>query len=149
MLPLAVPQQGHPLDLGELLAAARANPPQAGLTCQGQGWCAGQRVPSILSLAQGQVMFLHLARNLAAVKILSPVTEPLANQPEWPGMEPKCVLAHSANPGHWRAFVKVAGVWWCVDSTHNQIQQLNPFTHQLNPIQTVAGYTVDVIIFSV
>ena len=151
MLLLPAPQQGQPMDLGQVLGDVRADPPQAGLVCQGQGLCIGQRIPSILvPTAPAQTMFLHLARNLtgAGAKILSPVMEPVANQPEWPGMELRVVLAHSAHPDHWRAFVKVGGVWWCVDSTRGAIRQENPFINQVDPIQTDRGYTVDVVIFS-
>ena len=121
--------------------------PQPALTYQDQGSCAGLPV---LAAIPGQVMLLHLARDItgAGVKVLTPVNEPQPNQPEWPGLAMKAVLAHSANPEHWRVFVKVAGVWWCVDSTRANITLENPFTNQVNPAINGNVYTVDVLFFS-
>ena len=95
MLLLAVPSQVQAVDLGQLLADTRARPPVPTLTCQGQGVCAGSQVPSILVGTPGQVMVLHLVRNLggAGAKVLTPVTLPQANHAEWPSLQPSVVLA--------------------------------------------------------
>ena len=135
MLLLAVPSQVQALDLGQLLTDTRAQPPVPTLTCQGQGVCAGSLVPSILVGTPGQVMVLHLVRNLvmmggAGAKVLTPVTLPQANHQEWPGLQPSVVLAHRANPNHWLAFVRVGGVWWRADSARAAIVQEDPFQSQ-------------------
>jgi hypothetical protein len=117
ILSLVPPRHGPAIDLVHLLANTRANPVGPGLTCQGQGWCSGQAIPSVLVPTPGQVLFLHIARNIAGVgkKVLTPVAEPQNNQVEWPGMELRVVLAHSSIPAHWIALCKVRGVWWRAD----------------------------------
>ena len=85
---LPVPRQPQALDIGRLLADHRAQPPSPSLTCQGQGHCAGSQIPSVLVGTPGQVMLLHLSRNLEGAdnKVLTPVAQPVANHPEWPGL---------------------------------------------------------------
>ena len=127
---LPVPRQPQALDIGRLLADTRAQPLSPSLTCQGQGHCAGSQIPSVLVGTPGQVMLLHLVRNLVAddrSKVLTPVAQPVANHPEWPGLQPRVVLAHRANPNHWFTFVCVSGVWWRADSALTTIRQEDPF----------------------
>ena len=66
---------------------------------------------------------------------MTPLEEPLDNLPEWPQQDLVAVLAHSGGGslgqgGHWVAFRRVQGVWWCLDSTVNNIMQVNPFDQQ-------------------
>ena len=98
MLSLATPVQQQPVDVGQLLGNTRPSP-QRRLTCQGQLACAGLPVPSVL--AGG----LHLVRNIAGVKVLTPVTRLPANHQEWPGLQPTVILAHRERPNHWIAFM--------------------------------------------
>ena len=110
------PDQLQPVDLGQLLGAARQHPTAPSLSCQHQGCpVTGARgMPSHLVPTPGQVLVQHVswlqqAPNwvpsqpaVATVKRLNPVARPLPNQPEWAGMEAKVVLAN------WRPFVNVA-----------------------------------------
>ena len=152
MLLLAVPNQPQAVDIGQLLGDTRAQPPVPTLTCQGQGVCAGNQVPSILVGTPGQVMMLHLVRNQvdqggAGNKVLTPVTQPQANHQEWPGLRPSVVLAHRANPNHWIAFVCVRGVWWRADSARTAIVQEDPFQSQIGPNSGRRGFTIDLVFF--
>ena len=115
-----------------------------------EGHCAGSQIPSVLVGTPVQVMLLHLVRNLVAEdrsKVLTPVVQPVANHPEWPGLQPRVVLAHRANPNHWFTFVCVRGVWWRADSALAVIRQEDPFQGQLDPSRSRRGYTIDLIIF--
>ena len=144
---LPVPSQSQALDVGQLLADTRAQPLTPTLTCQGQGPCGGTQIPSILVGTPGQVLLLHLVRNLVGVgnKVLTPVALPVGNHPEWPGLQPRVVLAHRANPNHWFTFVSVRGVWWRADSALTTIRQEDPFLGQLDPSTSRRGFTIDVI----
>jgi hypothetical protein len=150
VLSLVAPRHGPAIDVAELLGNTRANPVGPGLTCQGPAWCSGQPVPSVLVPTPGQVMFLHVARNITGVrmKVLTPVVEPHNNnQVEWPGMELSVVLAHSSIPAHWIAFCRVRGVWWRADSARVAIVQENPFAGQIQQPQADLVYTVEVLMF--
>ena len=60
-------------------------------------------------------MCLHILRNQVGVgvgqgKVLTPLQRLLPNQPEWPGMCLKAVLAHREQGGrHWIAYLEVHG----------------------------------------
>ena len=158
MLPVVPPDQHQPVDLGQLLGAARQWPTAPSITCQHQGCpMAGARgMPSHLVPTPGQVLVQHVSRLQqapnwvpgqpagATVKRLTPVTRPLPNHPEWAGMEAKVVMANS--PGHWRPFVNVAGVWWSADS--QGVRQEDPWLGQCDPAVSRQGYTVDVVVFA-
>ena len=59
------------------------------------------------------------------VAATSQVLEPRAGDVDWHGREVIAALCHS--PGHWRAYVKVQGVWWHMDRVAGTIIQANPF----------------------
>ena len=144
---IPVPNQSNRVDLSQLLADIRAQPPLSTLTCLGLGPCQGLPVPSILVGGPGQALLLHLHRNLTGVKVLTPLDRPQPNHPEWPGLHLKAVLAHSANPQHWIAFINVQGVWWRADSAVGTIRQEDPFISQIDPTRGTQGFTIDVALF--
>ena len=81
-------------------------------------------------------------------KVLTPLQRLLPNQPQWPGMCLKAVLAHREQGGrHWIAYLEVQGIWWKVDSARVQILQSDPFDDQVNPMLGQNGFTLDVLLF--
>lgn len=154
MLQLPLPRGMQPIDIGLLVANTRQNPPATTLLCSSP-WCAalGFPVPSTLRPTPGQVMCLQLLRNQVGVgvgqgKVLTPLQRLLPNQPEWPGMCLKAVLAHREQGGrHWIAYLEVRGTWWKVDSARVQIVQSDPFDDQVNPMLGANGFTLDVLLF--
>ena len=115
----------------------------------------GASVGATLVTTQGQVLFVHLLRNVGGVgvdndgvpllgKVLTPLQVTAEDDPEWPGLSLKAILAHRETGGrHWIAYLYKIGKWWKVDSARRVIAQSNPFEEQLNP-----GFTLDVLMFS-
>ena len=139
-------QPPHQLDLAQMLGAERQQPVNPTLQCQCLG--VAVQVPSVLVPTQGQVLLLHLARNLAgqARRDLTPLARPPANHLEWPGLQARAVVAHTGN--HFVAFVMVRGVWWRSDSVRAAPTQEDPWVHQ-GPLRGgLGGYTVDVVVMS-
>ena len=154
MVQLPVPRGMNPIDIGLVLSNFRQNPPATTLVCTSQ-WCGafGFQIPSTLRSTPGHLMCLHLLRNQVGVgvgqgKVLTPLQRLLPNQPEWPGMSLKAVLADREQGGrHWIAYLEVQGIWWKVDSGRVQIVQSDPFIDQINPMLGQNGFTMDVLMF--
>ena len=57
-----------------------------------------------------------------------PVQEPRDREAAFFGKEVAAVLV--STPGHWITYIKLRGVWWCVDSIRAHAVQRNPFLCQ-------------------
>ena len=160
MIQLVVPRQQQPVSVSQLLARERQQPRTPALTCNEQGCPAvSHLVPSTLVGTPGQVLLVHLLRNVAGVgvdangvalqgKVLTPLQVTDANDAEWRGLSLRAVLAHREAGGrHWIAYLHKVGQWWKVDSARRVIPQCNPFEDQLGPGHGQQGFTLDVLMF--
>ena len=149
------PLQVAAVPLSPLIIAKYAAPVAIGqLQCRAVGPCQGLPIQQVRMVEQqGLNKIIHISRNVnAQQKVLTPITEPIANDPAWPGMFCKCVLAHCGrNPGggHWIAFIKVNAQWFRCDDNRAIILE-NPFIGQINPAAnpSVRDYTVNLLLFS-
>ena len=67
----------------------------------------------------------------------TPVLEPHDRDVAWPNKAVVGVLTHSGaggqgGGGHWVAYIRRGGVWWCVDTATDTIIQRNPFSDQVH-----------------
>ena len=70
MVQLVVPRQPEPVSVNQLLARERQQPRTPALTCNEHGCPAvGQLVPSTLVTTPGQVLLVHLLRNVGGVGV--------------------------------------------------------------------------------
>ena len=125
-LPLPHDPQGREVDLGPLVAPSMATPLQNHLIC-GLPQCGTRSLPATLNPQPGNVLIVNLAR-LGPLLITSPVQEPRVREAAFFGKEVAAVLV--STPGHWITYIKLRGVWWCVDSIRAHAVQRNPFLCQ-------------------
>ena len=133
-LPLPNDPQGREVELGQLVAPSMATPLQNQLIC-GLPQCGTRQVPATLHAQPGTVLIVQLARlgfgpdgSHQRLLITSPVQEPRDGEPALFGKQMAAVLV--STPGHWIAYIKLRGVWWCVDSVRAHAAQRNPFQCQ-------------------
>ena len=126
--------QGREVVLGPLVAPAMATPLQNQLIC-GLPQCDSRQVPATLHAQPGAVLILSLSRlgfgpdgTLRRLLITSPIQEPRDGEATFFGKEMVAVLV--STPGHWITYIKLRGVWWCVDSVRAHAVQRNPFQCQ-------------------
>ena len=158
-LMVAPPQQNGPVSVSALvLAKLAAFLPPGQLQCTGAGPCHGLQIQQVRVLEQpGTNKIVHISRNTNhQVKHLTPIIEPLANDPAWQGKYCKCVVGHCGRDhiaGHWIAFVKQGGpggVWYKLDDNH-PITIQNPFDTQLIPVAppSAGDFTIDLLVFTI
>ena len=126
--------QGREVELGPLMAPSMASPLQNQLFC-GLSQCGTREVPATLQVQPGSVLIVNLARlgfgpsgTRQRLLIASPVQEPQDGQAAFFGKQMAAVLV--STPGHWITYIKLRGVWWCVDSVGAHAVQRNPFQCQ-------------------
>ena len=81
---------------------------------------------------------------------MTPLAEPVDNDPRWGGKECHVVLAHLGShtgAGHWLAFVKRSNTWWKVDTDAEHPVQENPFLGQAGQGDS-DSYTLDILGFA-
>ena len=120
--------------LGPLVAPSMATPLQNDLIC-GLPYCGTRQIPATLRVQPGSVLIVNLMRlgfgpdgTLRRLLITSPVQEPRDGEAAFFGKEVAAVLV--STPGHWVTYIKLRGVWWCVDSIRAHAVQRNPFLCQ-------------------
>ena len=126
--------QGREVDLGPLVAPSMATPLQNQLIC-GLPQCGTRNLPASLHPQPGNVLIVNLARlgfgpddARQQLLVTSPVQEPRDREAAFFGKEVAAVLV--STPGHWVTYIKLRGVWWCVDSIRAHAVQSNPFLCQ-------------------
>ena len=119
--------QDRVVHLQPLVAPSMAVPLQNQLIC-GLPQCGTRQVPATLHLQPGSVLIVNLARLGFEGLITSPVQEPPDGDAAFLGKQLAGVLV--STPGHWKTYLKLRGVWWCVDSVRAHAEQRNPFQCQ-------------------
>lgn len=126
--------QGGEVDLAPLVAPSMATPLQNQLIC-GLPQCGTRQVPATLHPQPGTVFIVNLARlgfgpdgARQQLLITSPIQEPQHGEAAFFGKHIAAVLV--STPGHWITYIKLRGVWWCVDSIRAHAVQRNPFQCQ-------------------